>query len=49
VIQLLLVVVLVLVMLSFFGGYSGYVPSHFSYEGSGVGFIRLIILIMPLN
>jgi hypothetical protein len=27
--HLLLVVVLVLVLLSFIGGYSGYVPSHF--------------------
>ena len=29
--HILLVVLLVLVLLSFFGGYSGYVPSHFGY------------------
>ena len=47
-IQLLLVVVLVLAVLSLFGGYSGYVPSHFGYEGGGVGLILLIILAVPL-
>jgi hypothetical protein len=48
VIQLLLVVVLVLVVLSFFGGYSGCVPSHFGYGGGGVGLVLLIILVVLL-
>jgi hypothetical protein len=39
--HLLLVVVLVPVLLSFLGGYSGYVPSHFGYGGGGVGLINL--------
>jgi hypothetical protein len=39
---------LYLVVLSFFGGYSGYVPSHFGYGGGGVELMRLIILAVLL-
>jgi hypothetical protein len=46
--QLILVVVLVFGLLSFFGGYSGYVPSHYGYGGGGLGLIILIILIVLL-
>jgi DNA-binding CsgD family transcriptional regulator len=41
--QLILIVVLILVVLSFFGGYSGYVPPHFGYGGGGLGIIVLIV------
>jgi hypothetical protein len=41
--RILLMVVLVLVLASFFGGYSGYVPSHFGYGGGGIGLIILIV------
>jgi hypothetical protein len=34
--------------LSFFGGYSGYVPSNLGYGGGGFGLIILIILIVLL-
>ena len=37
------IVVLVFVVLSFFGGYSGYMPPHFGYGGSGLGLIVLIV------
>src|ERR1051326_6915875 len=37
-IRLLLTVVLVLTLLSFFGGYTGYVPSHIGYGGGGCRF-----------
>jgi len=43
-----LVVVLVLVLLSFLGGYSGYVPVHFGYGGGGLGLVILIVLIVVL-
>jgi hypothetical protein len=46
--QTLLVVVLALVFLSFFGGYSGYMPPHFSYGGGGVGLVIVIILLVLL-
>ena len=46
--QILLVVVLVFVLLSLFGGYSGYVPAHFGYGGGGIGLILLIIVIVLL-
>ena len=46
--QTLLIVVLVLVLLSFFGGYSGYVPSHFGYGGGGLGLVVLIELLVVL-
>ena len=45
-IRLLLTVVLVLTLLSFFGGYTGYVPSHIGYGGGGAGFLLLIVLIV---
>jgi hypothetical protein len=41
--QILLVVVLVLVALSFLGGYSSYEPSHFGYGGGGIGLILLTV------
>jgi hypothetical protein len=44
--QLLLIVVLVLVGLSLFGGYSGYVPAHFGYGGGGLGLVVLIVLLV---
>lgn len=44
--QSLLVVVLVLIALSFFGGYSGYVPTHFGYGGSGLGLVVLVVLLV---
>ena len=37
-----------LVLLSFFGGYGGYVPPHFGYGGGGIGLIILIVLIVML-
>ena len=46
--RILLVVVLVLVALSFVGGYSGYVPPYFGYGGGGVGLILIIILLVLL-
>jgi hypothetical protein len=48
VLRILLVVVFVLVVLSFFGGYTGYVPSHFGYGGSGIGLVLLIVLLVLL-
>jgi hypothetical protein len=41
-------IVLVLVVLSFFGGYSGYVPSHYGYGGGGLGLVILIVLLVVL-
>jgi hypothetical protein len=46
--QTLVVVVLVLVLLSFFGGYSGYMPSHYGYGGGGLGLVILIVLLVLL-
>jgi len=43
VLHILLVVVLILVVLSFFGGYSGFMPSHFGYGGGGVGLFVVIV------
>jgi hypothetical protein len=47
-IRLILTVVLVLMLLSFFGGYTGWVPPHIGYGGGGVGFVLVIILIVLL-
>jgi hypothetical protein len=46
--QVLVAVLLVLVLLSFFGGYSGYVPPHFGYGGGGVGLIIVIVVLVLL-
>jgi hypothetical protein len=45
VLHILLVVVLVLVVLSFFGGYSGFMPPHFGYGGGSVGLIVLLVVL----
>jgi hypothetical protein len=38
--------VLVLVLLSFVGGYGGNVPPHFGYGGGGIGLIVLIVMLL---
>jgi hypothetical protein len=38
----------VLILLSFFRGYSGYVPPHFGYGRGGIGLIILIVLLVLL-
>jgi hypothetical protein len=35
-------------LLSFFGGYTGYVPYHIGYCGGGVSLIVVIILLVLL-
>lgn len=35
-------------VLSFFGGYSGYVPRHFGYGGGGLGLVALVVLLVLL-
>ena len=40
--RILLIVVLILVVLSFFGGYSGFIAPHFGYGGGGVGLMGLV-------
>jgi hypothetical protein len=46
--QLLLGIVLIFILLSFFGGYSGYVPVHYGYGGGGLGLIVLIVVLVLL-
>jgi uncharacterized membrane protein YeaQ/YmgE (transglycosylase-associated protein family) len=40
--------ILALVVLSFFGGYSGYMPPDFGYGGGGVGMVVPIVLLVLL-
>ena len=44
--HILLVAILVLVLLSFFGGCSGYVPSHYGYGGGDLGLVAVIVLLV---
>ena len=46
----LLVIVLVFVLLSFLGGYSGFMAPHYGYGGGGggVGLVLLIVLLVVL-
>ena len=46
--QLLLGVILIFVLLSLFGGYTGYVPAHYGYGGGGVGLIVLVVVLVLL-
>lgn len=47
-IWLILIVFLVLMLLSFFGAYSGYLPCHIGYGGGGVSLIVVIVLLVLL-
>jgi hypothetical protein len=48
VLHTLLVIVLVFVLLSFLGGYSGFMAPHYGYGGGGVGLVLLIVLLVVL-
>ena len=46
--RLVLFIVVIFMLLSLFGGYSGYVPVHYGYGGEGVGLIVLIVVLVLL-